>query len=99
MVCDPSAKVTGRGARPAPSSEAFPKVVAPSWKVTVPAGTPVPGGVAVTAAINVTVGLSVAGLADELTAVLVAAVLTTSAAEFPVLPAHPGAPVKVAVMT
>ena len=39
---------------PVPSSVAEPSVVAPSWKVTVPVGVPLPGATAVTVAVTVT---------------------------------------------
>ncbi len=68
----------------------------PFLNVTVPAGTPLPGAVAVTTAVNVTDWLNTDGLADELTAVEVEALFTTCAAAFPLLFAHPVAPVKAA---
>src|SRR6266853_1870435 len=85
---------------PLPFSVPVPNVVEPSLKVTVPVGTPLPGGVAVTVAVNVTGWLNTEGLDDELTAVVVAAPaeFTTCGAAFPLLLAHPVAPVKVAVM-
>jgi hypothetical protein len=69
-------------------------------KVTVPLGTPLPGGVVATVAVNVTGWLNAEGLDDELTAVVVAAPaeFTTWGAAFPLLLAHPVAPVKLAVM-
>ena len=45
----------------------------PFLKVTVPVGVPVPGGVAVTVAVNVTGWLNTEGLEDELSAVVVVA--------------------------
>jgi len=84
-------------ATPLPFSVPVPSVVEPSLKVTVPEGTPLP---AVTVAVNVTGWLNTEGLDDELTAVVVAAPpeFTTCGAAFPLLLAHPVAPVKVAVM-
>lgn len=70
----------------------------PFLKVTMPVGTPLPGAVAVTTAVNVTGWLNTDGLADELTVVEVEALFTTCAAAFPLLFAHPVAPVKAAVM-
>lgn len=67
-------------------------------KVTVPVGTPLPGAAAVTTAVNVTGWLNTEGLADELTVVEVEALFTTCAAAFPLLFAHPVAPVKAAVI-
>jgi hypothetical protein len=53
-----------------------PRVVAPSLKVTVPEGVPLPGAVAVTVAVNVTDWPETEGLADELNAVEVLALFT-----------------------
>ena len=50
--------------------------VAPSLKVTVPVGMPVPGAVAITVAVKVTDCPKTEGLIDELTAVVVLALLT-----------------------
>jgi hypothetical protein len=50
--------------------------VAPSLKVTVPVGMPVPGAVAITVAVKVTACPKIEGLTDELTAVVVLALLT-----------------------
>ena len=50
--------------------------VAPSLKVTVPVGVPVPGAVAITVAVKVTACPKTEGLTDELTAVVVLALLT-----------------------
>ena len=44
----------------------------PSWKVTVPVGVPEPGGLAVTVAVKVTICPATEGLAEELSAVVVA---------------------------
>src|SRR5438477_2360644 len=104
MECDPTARVeVVKVALPVPSSVPVPSVVAASLKVTAPVGTPLPGAVAVTAAVNVTGWLKTEGLADELTAVVVAlapAWFTTwgEAASLPLLPSQPLVPVKVAVM-
>src|ERR1051326_6871402 len=46
-----------------------PRVVAPSLKVTVPVGVPLPGAVAVTVAVNVTDWPETEGLAEEARAV------------------------------
>jgi hypothetical protein len=48
----------------------------PSWKVTVPVGVPEPGGLAVTVALKVTLRPETDGLADELSEVVVASLLT-----------------------
>lgn len=53
-----------------------PSVVVPSRKVTEPVGTPAPGAVAVTAAVNVTVWPYALGFADELRVVVDFAWLT-----------------------
>src|SRR5262245_29169237 len=100
MACDAATSaVVVKAARPAPSRVAVPKVAEPSLKVTVPVGTPLAGGVGVTVAVNVTVWLYTEGLADEVTAVDVVGLVTTWAAEFPLLPAQPAPPVNVAVIT
>jgi hypothetical protein len=54
-------------------SAAVPSVVAPSRKVTVPVGVPEPGLVTETVAVNVTLCPGVDGLADDTSAVVVAA--------------------------
>src|SRR6202023_287219 len=48
----------------------------PSWKVTVPVGVPAPGGLAVTVAVKVPLWPATEGLAEELSAVVVASWLT-----------------------
>ena len=58
---------------PLASSVALPRVVAPSWKVTVPVGVPTP---ALTVAVKVTACPYVEGLAPLLSAVEVTAGLT-----------------------
>src|SRR5260370_37430286 len=101
MECAPTARAeVVNVALPLPFSVPVPSVVEPSLKVTVPVGTPLAGGVAVTVAVNVTGWLNTEGLDDELTAVVVAAAaeFTTCGAAFPLLLAHPVAPGKVAVM-
>ena len=55
---------------------AVPNVAAPSLKVTVPVGVPVPGAVAVTVAVKVTDWPKTEGLTEEATAVVVLALLT-----------------------
>jgi hypothetical protein len=72
----------------------------PFFNVTVPVGRPLPGAVAVTVAVKVTGWLNTDGLAEELTAVVVADLFTTwgEALSLPLLLAHPVPPVKVAVM-
>ena len=52
-------------------------VVAPSVKVTVPVGVPVPGATATTVAVKVTVWANTDGLGEELTVVLLEALFTT----------------------
>src|SRR5438067_9185832 len=51
--------------------------LAPSLKFTLPVGVPAPGAVAVTVAVNVTLWPNTDGLADDVSAVLVLAWLTT----------------------
>src|SRR6516164_8914688 len=61
-------------------------VVAPSVKVTVPVGVPVPGATATTVAVKVPVWANTDGLGEELTVVLLEALFTTwgLAESFPV---------------
>src|SRR5579864_2819312 len=101
MECDPTVRVeVVRVALPLPSRVPVPKVELPFLKVTVPVGTPLPGEFAVTEAVKVTDWLNTEGLADELTVVVVASLLTTwgEALSLPLLLLQPVAPVKVAVM-
>jgi hypothetical protein len=53
------------------------RVVAPSVKVTVPLGVPVPGATAAAVAVKVTVWPTYEGLGEELTVVLLEALFTT----------------------
>ena len=82
-----------------PSRAPVPRVFGPSLKVTVPVATPPPGALAVTAAVNVTGWLYTEGFAEELTAVVVASLVTTCGEppSVPLLFAQPLAPVKAAV--
>lgn len=68
--------------------------------VTVPVGVPLPGELAVTAAVKVTAWLNTEGLAEELMVVVVASLFTTwgEAESLPLLLPHPVPPVKEAVM-
>jgi hypothetical protein len=61
------------------ASAAVPSVVVPSLKVIVPVGVPVPGATALTVAVSVTGWLSVDGLGDALSKVVVEIWLTVSA--------------------
>ena len=78
MECDATDRVeVVKVAVPLAFNVPAPRVEPPFLKVTVPVGTPLPGAVAVTVAVNVTGWLSTEGLADELTAVVVADLFTT----------------------
>jgi len=55
----------------------LPTVVAPSRKLTVPAGVPAPGAVTVTVAVKVTLCPKTDGFAEDVRLVLVLALLTT----------------------
>src|SRR5579872_153561 len=101
MECDPTVRVeVVKVALPLPSRVPVPKVELPFLKVTVPLGTPLPGAVAVTGAVKVTGWLKTDGLADELTAVVVADLFTTwgEPLSLPLLFAQPVPPVKAAVI-
>ncbi len=55
----------------------LPITVAPSRKLTVPAGLPAPGATTATVAVNVTLWPKTEGLADEARVVVVLALFTT----------------------
>jgi len=78
-VACPLLRVTGLGVEPV---KAVPGQVAPSMKVTLPVGVPL---ALVTVAVNVTDCPNVDGLGDDITAVLVAGLVTVSAAAVIVL--------------
>src|SRR5260370_21200807 len=84
---------------PVPSRVPLPRVLEPSLKVTVPVGSPPPGALAVTVAVNVTGWLYTEGFAEALTTAVVASLVTTCGepASLPLLFAQPLAPVKAAV--
>src|SRR5437763_583286 len=75
-----------------------PRVAATSLKVTVPVGVPVPGGVAATVAVNVTACPDTVGLAEEASAVLVAAWFTVCESAADVLAVKFASPPYTAVM-
>lgn len=85
---------------PVPSSVGVPRVVFPSLNVTVPVGMPLPGELAVTAAVKVTDWLNTEGLPEELTVVVVPALFTTcgEAESLPLLLPQVALPVKLAVI-
>src|ERR1700738_4446849 len=100
MECDPTVRVdVVKVAWPLPSTDPVPKVEVPFLNVTVPVGTPLPGGVAVTVAVKVTGWLKTDGLAEELTVVVVADLFTAwgAALSLPLLLPQPLAPVNTAV--
>jgi hypothetical protein len=74
-----------------------PIVVVPSLKVTVPVGVPAPGALTVTVAVNVTDWFKRDGLTDELSAVVVFALLTTWDSPTDTLPLKFASPAYVAV--
>ena len=78
-----------RSAVPDVSSAAEPSTAAPSRKVTVPLGLPLPAPVALTAAEKVIAAPEVAGFAEEESVVLVSAWVTTSEREPASLAANP----------
>src|SRR3954452_11082452 len=104
MECDPTDRLDAvavvKLARPFPSSVPVPIALAPSLKVTVPVGRPLPG--AATVAVNVSTWLNTDGFDDEASDVVVDAVagFTTcgDAESSPALPSHPPVPVKVALI-
>lgn len=64
----------------------LPSIADPSMNVTVPVGVPAPGATTVTVAVKVTGWLRIDGLDEELTAVLVEALLTVWTKSCDVLP-------------
>lgn len=58
---------------PDPLRPTAPRLVAPSWNVTVPVGVPLPGATTEILAVSVTDWLRMDGFADELTVVVVVA--------------------------
>ena len=70
-----------------PLSAPVPKVVAPSLKVTVPVGVPLPGAAGATVAVKVTPCPNTDGFADEITTVVVLAMLTVCVSVLDVLAA------------
>src|SRR5438034_7016173 len=77
MVCDPDVRLeVWKVAWPLALSVLIPSVAVHSLKVTVPVGMPEPGATAVTKAVKVTAWPAAAGLSDEVSVVLVDALLT-----------------------
>src|SRR5215472_7917688 len=77
-----------------------PMGVPPSRKVTVPTGVPDPGATADTVAVKVTDWPKTDGFTDEVTVVVVLALLTTCGfvSRFPVLPSRLSSPAYTALM-
>src|SRR4051812_13049559 len=81
MACVPAARVKGpatKPAAPAASRAAVPSTIAPSLKVAVPVGVPLPGVPALTAAVSVTACPYAREDAPALTTTTVASGLTVS---------------------
>src|SRR5204863_7205641 len=72
--------------------------VAPSLKVTVPAGVPAPGEVALLVAVNVTDWPNTVGFVEEISAVLVFALLIVWVSAEEVLPLKPASPLYTALI-
>ena len=74
MLCVPTVSdEVAKLAWPEPLSDAVPRMLAPSLKVTVPVGVPAPGAIAVTVAVNVTDCPTDEGFDDDVTVVMVEA--------------------------
>jgi hypothetical protein len=87
MECEPTLRVeVVNVAWPEPLSVPVPSVVAPSLKVIVPVGVPLPGALTVTVAVKVTDCPDTDGLADELREVVVLALVTVWVSTADVLP-------------
>jgi hypothetical protein len=76
IVCEPMASELILKVAASPDSVPVPSVVAPSLKVTVPVGVPLPGATTLTVAVNVTDCPYAEGLPDVLTPVVVLALFT-----------------------
>ena len=86
MVCVAAESVAvANVALPEASTTPVPSVVAPSLKVTVPPGMPTPGEITVTFAVNVIDEPTIDGLLDEMSVVVVPAMLTVCEVVFDVL--------------
>src|SRR5438876_418616 len=76
MLCVPTVSdEVAKLAWPEPLSDAVPRMLAPSLKVTVPVGVPTPRATAATVAVNVTDCPETEGFADVITAVMLTAFL------------------------
>lgn len=76
IECEPTASAEVVNVAVPLDNVAVPSVVVPSRNVTVPDGVPAPGPTAVTVAVKVTLCPKVDGFSDELTVVVVFALLT-----------------------
>jgi hypothetical protein len=76
MECDPGASKDVVNIAFPLASVPVPKTTAPSFKVTVPVGVPLPGATTATVAVNVTVWPKCDGFGEEVSVVVVAALLT-----------------------
>jgi hypothetical protein len=76
MECDPRASKDVLNVAFPPISGLEPKEVAPSFKVTVPVGVPLPGATTATVAVNVTAWPKCDGFGEEVSVVVVADLLT-----------------------
>ena len=73
----PTAKADVVNVASPPLSVPVPMGLPPSRKVTVPVGVPVPGGTGETVAVKVTDWPKIEGFCDEITVVVLSALLTT----------------------
>jgi hypothetical protein len=85
-------------AEPDALNATVPRMVAPSWKLTVPAGIPLPGATTDTCAVYVTDWLSIEGFAEDLIVVVVEALFTVCVTATEVLPVKLLSPLYTAVM-
>jgi hypothetical protein len=73
MLCEPTVRPeVVYTAWPLEGNATLPNVAAPSKNATVPVGVPLPGGVTVTVAVNVTESPKFEGFGDEVSAVVAA---------------------------
>jgi len=95
IVLDPTGRVDAVNVATPPLSMAVPNIVAPFLNVTVPVGTPPEE---VTVAVKVMVCVTKAGFSDEVSAVVVAAFVTSCDTDPKLLPVKFASPPQAAVM-
>jgi hypothetical protein len=98
IACEATTNVEVLNVAEPPLRAPEPRVVAPSLKVTVPVGVPLPGAAGATVAVKVTPCPNAEGFPDEITAVVVLALFTVCVSVLDVLAAKLLLPAKAAVI-